>query len=171
MAKILGVKFKNTAKVYYFAPAEGESDYKEKSGVIVETAKGLEYGTVVFGVKEVPDSEIVHPLKTVIRKATEKDEKTVLENERKIPEAMEYANEKIAELKLNMKLIGCEFAFDGKKMVFFFTSDNRVDFRELVKILAARFHQRIELRQAAARAFFTAMRCCFVVVCLAVFSD
>ena len=151
MAKILGVKFKNTAKVYYFAPAEGESDYKEKSGVIVETAKGLEYGTVVFGVKEVPDSEIVHPLKTVVRKATEKDEKTVLENERKIPEAMEYANEKIAELKLNMKLIGCEFAFDGKKMVFFFTSDNRVDFRELVKILAARFHQRIELRQVGIR--------------------
>ena len=151
MAKIIGVKFKNTAKTYYFAPAEGETDYPERSGVIVETAKGLEYATVVFGLKEVPDKEIVHPLKQVVRKATEKDEKTVKDNEKKIPEAMEYANQKIAELKLNMKLIGCEYAFDGKKIVFFFTSDNRVDFRELVKILASRFHQRIELRQVGIR--------------------
>ena len=151
MAKIIGVKFKNTAKTYYFAPAEGETDYPERSGVIVETAKGLEYATVVFGLKEVPDKEIVHPLKPVVRRATEKDEKTVRDNEKKIPEAMEYANQKIAELKLNMKLIGCEYAFDGKKMVFFFTSDNRVDFRELVKILASRFHQRIELRQVGIR--------------------
>lgn len=151
MAKILGVKFKNTAKIYYFAPQEGVNDYVEKSGVIVETAKGLEYGTVVFGVKEVDDKEIVHPLKPVIRKATEKDEKMIRENEKKIPEAMEFAAEKIAELKLNMKLIGCEYAFDGKKLAFFFTSDNRVDFRELVKILAAKFHVRIELRQVGIR--------------------
>ncbi|MBQ9734482.1 MAG: stage 0 sporulation family protein [Clostridia bacterium] len=151
MAKVIGVKFKNTAKVYYFAPAEGETDYKEKSGVVVETAKGLEYGTVVFGLKDVPDKEIVHPLKPILRKATEKDEKTVKDNEKKIPEAMEFANQKIDEMKLNMKLIGCEYAFDGKKMVFFFTSDNRVDFRELVKVLAGRFHQRIELRQVGIR--------------------
>jgi len=151
MAKIIGVKFKNTAKVYYFAPAEGESEYPEKSGVVVETAKGLEYGTVVFGLKEVSDSEIVHPLKPILRRATEKDEKKVLENEKKIPEAMEYANEKIAELKLTMKLIGCEYAFDGKKIVFYFTSDGRVDFRELVKVLAAKFHLRIELRQVGIR--------------------
>lgn len=151
MAKILGVKFKNTAKIYYFAPQEGVDDYVEKSGVIVETAKGLEYGTVVFGVKEVDDKEIVHPLKPVIRKATEKDEKMIKENEKKIPDALEFATEKIAELKLNMKLIGCEYAFDGKKLAFFFTSDNRVDFRELVKVLAAKFHVRIELRQVGIR--------------------
>ena len=117
----------------------------------METAKGLEYGTVVLGIKEVDDKDIVHPLKPVLRKATEKDEKTVRDNEKKIPEAMDYANKKIEELKLQMKLIGCEYAFDGKKMVFYFTSDNRVDFRELVKVLAAKFHQRIELRQVGIR--------------------
>ena len=151
MAKILGVKFKNTAKTYYFAPQEGVDDYIEKSGVIVETAKGQEYGTVVFGVKEVDDKEIVHPLKPVIRKATEKDEKNIRENEKKIPYTMNFANEKIQELKLNMKLIGCEYAFDGKKIVFLFTADNRIDFRELVKVLAAKFHVRIELRQVGIR--------------------
>lgn len=151
MAKIIGVKFKNTAKVYYFAPAEGEVNYPEKSGVVVETAKGLEYGTVVFGLKEVDDKEIVHPLKPVLRRATEKDEKTVRDNEKKIPEAMDFAQEKITEMNLDMKLIGCEYAFDGKKLVFYFTSDGRVDFRELVKVLAARFHLRIELRQVGIR--------------------
>ena len=150
MAKILGVKFKNTAKIYYFAPEEGV-EYQEKSGVIVETAKGMEYGTVAIPVTDVPDEEIVHPLKPVIRKATEKDEKTIRDNEKKIPDALEYANQKIAELNLNMKLIGCEYAFDGKKLAFFFTSDNRVDFRELVKLLAAKFHVRIELRQIGIR--------------------
>jgi cell fate regulator YaaT (PSP1 superfamily) len=150
MAKIVGVKFKNTAKIYYFAPEEGV-EYQEKSGVIVETAKGLEYGTVVLGVTDMPDEKIVHPLKPIIRKATEKDEKTVRENEKKIPDAMEFANEKIAEMNLPMKLIGCEFAFDGKKVVFYFTADNRVDFRELVKVLATKFHLRIELRQVGIR--------------------
>ena len=151
MEKIIGVKFKNTAKVYYFAPANDTDVYEEKSGVIVETAKGLEYGTVVFGVKEVSEKEIVHPLKPVLRKATEKDEKTVKDNEKKIPDALHYAEEKIREMKLEMKLIGCEFAFDGKTLVFFFTSDGRVDFRELVKVLAAKFHLRIELRQIGIR--------------------
>ena len=151
MAKVIGVKFKNTAKVYYFAPANETEVYEEKTGVVVETAKGLEYGTVVFGAKEVDDSEIVHPLKPIVRKATEKDEKTVRDNEKKIPEAMEFAEEKIKELGLVMKLIGCEYAFDGKKIVFFFTADGRVDFRELVKVLASRFHLRIELRQVGIR--------------------
>ena len=151
MAKIIGVKFKNTAKVYYFSPASPDEVYEKNSGVVVETAKGLEYGTVVFGVKEVDDSEIVHPLKPIIRKATEKDEKTVKANEEKIPEAMEFAQEKIQELNLDMKLIGCEYAFDGKKVVFYFTADGRIDFRELVKVLAARFHLRIELRQVGIR--------------------
>ena len=151
MAKILGVKFKNTAKVYYFAPENDNEVYQEKSGVIVETAKGLEYGTVVFGVKEVDDKEIVHPLKKVIRKATEKDERNIRENEKKIPEAMEIAQEKITQHNLDMKLIGCEYSFDGKKLVFFFTAEGRIDFRELVKDLAARFHVRIELRQVGIR--------------------
>ena len=151
MAKIIGVKFKNTAKTYYFAPADENEIYEEKSGVVVETAKGLEYATVVFGVREVPESEIVHPLKKILRKATEKDQKTVLDNEKKVPEAMAFASEKIAELKLDMKLVGCEYAFDGKKVVFFFTSDGRVDFRELVKVLASKLHLRIELRQIGIR--------------------
>ncbi len=151
MAKIVGVKFKNTAKIYYFAPANETEEYEEHSGVVVETSKGLEYGTVVFGAKEVDDKEIVHPLKKILRKATEKDEKTVKDNEKKIPDAMAFAQEKIRELQLDMKLIGCEYAFDGKKVVFFFTADGRIDFRELVKVLAAKLHLRIELRQVGIR--------------------
>lgn len=151
MAKVIGVKFKNTLKTYYFSPANDKDVYPEKSGVIVETAKGLEYGTVVFGVKEIADSEIVHPLKPVVRKATEKDERKVKENQEKIPAAMEYAEKKIVEQKLDMKLIGAEYSFDGKKIVFYFTSDGRVDFRELVKVLAAHFRLRIELRQIGIR--------------------
>ncbi len=151
MAKIIGVKFKNTAKVYYFAPASLTDVYEKNSGVIVETAKGLEYGTVTFGIKEVPDNEIVHPLKPILRKATPKDIKNVKANEEKIPEALEFANKKIEERKLDMKLIGCEYSFDGKKLVFFFSADDRVDFRELVKDLAAHFRVRIELRQIGIR--------------------
>ena len=150
MAKVIGVKFKNTAKVYYFAPAENEI-YKEDDGVIVETSKGVEYGTVVFGVKEIPDEEISHPLKPIVRKATPKDMKRVKANEEKIPEALEYAGKKISELNLNMKLIGCEYSFDGNKLTFYFSADNRIDFRELVKLLAANFKVRIELRQVGIR--------------------
>ena len=151
MAKVIGIKFKNTAKVYYFSPEKEGEEYLENSGVIVETAKGLEYGTVVFGEKEVPDKDIIHPLKPILRKATEKDLKQVSDNEKKIPSAMEYAQTKIQEMNIDMKLIGCEYAFDGKKIVFYFTSDGRVDFRELVKVLAAHFHLRIELRQIGIR--------------------
>ncbi len=150
MAKIIGVKFKNTAKVYYFAPLEGD-DYPENSGVVVETSKGVEYGTVVIPVKEVDDASLTHPLKSVIRKATAKDLARMKENESKIPQAMEYANEQIREQKLEMKLIGCEYSFDGKKLVFYFTSESRVDFRELVKVLASHFRLRIELRQVGIR--------------------
>ena len=151
MAKIIGVKFKNTAKIYYFGVNDGKTDYPEKSGVIVETSKGLEYGTVAFGVREVADDKIRYPLKPVIRKATEQDEKTRAESEAKIPEAMAIANEKIEEHGLKMKLVGCDYAFDGKKVVFYFTADNRIDFRDLVKDLAAKFHTRIELRQIGIR--------------------
>ena len=151
MAKIIGVKFKNTAKVYYFSPANEKDKYQIGSGVIVETAKGLEYATVVFDVKEVSDSEIVHPLKPVVRKATEKDEKIMRENNKKIPDAMEFAEEKIKEQNLDMKLIGAEFSFDGKKLIFYFSAEGRIDFRELVKVLAGHFHLRIELRQVGIR--------------------
>ncbi len=151
MAKIIGVKFKNTSKIYYFAPQNDKEVYEEKQGVIVETAKGLEYATVVFGVKEVKDEEIVHPLKSIIRKATEKDEQKIKENEAKIPEALEFAEKCIQDKKLDMKLIGCEYSYDGKKLVFFFSSDGRVDFRELVKDLASHFKVRIELRQIGIR--------------------
>jgi len=151
MAKIIGVKFKNTAKVYYFSPANDTDVYEEKSGVVVETAKGLEYGTVVFGVKEIPDEELTHPLKPVLRKASAKDEKKVKENEAKIPDTMEKVQEKISARNLDMKLVGCEYSFDGKKLVVYFTADGRVDFRELVKDLASEFHLRIELRQIGIR--------------------
>ena len=151
MAKIIGIKFKNTAKVYYFSPENENAEYQKNTGVIVETAKGMEYGTVVFGVKEVDDSEIVHPLKPIVRKATEKDEKLMRENEKRIPEAIKIANEKILARNLDMKLVGAEFSYDGKKLIFYFSSDGRVDFRELVKDLATRFHVRIELRQIGVR--------------------
>ncbi len=151
MAKILGVKFKNTAKIYYFAPADENSRYKVDSGVIVETAKGLEYGTVTFDVKEVDDKEIVHPLKKVVRQATAKDEKIIADNQKKIPETMRFAEQKILERKLDMKLIGCEYSFDGKKILFYFSAENRIDFRELVKDLATHFHVRIELKQIGIR--------------------
>ena len=150
MAKIVGIKFKNTAKVYYFSPAPNE-EYVEGDGVIVETVRGIEYATVVFGEKIVDDKELSHELKPIIRKATKKDKDVVKRNEERIPEAMRIAEEKIQKQKLDMKLVGCEFAFDGKKVVFFFTADGRIDFRELVKELATVFKIRIELRQVGIR--------------------
>ena len=149
MAKIVGVKFKNTSKVYYFAPTDNQ--YTEGEGVIVETAKGLEFATVVFGIKEVDDKECVLPLKPVVRKATQKDLENIKKNQEKVPAALKIAEEKVAKQNLKMKLVGCEYSFDGKKVVFFFTADGRVDFRELVKVLASRFHLRIELRQVGIR--------------------
>ena len=151
MAKIIGVKFKNTAKVYYFSPANDKEKYPENSGVVVETSKGLEYGTVVISEKEVPEEELKHPLKPIVRKATEKDQRRMEENQKKIPEAMKVTQEKIRELNLEMKLIGAEYSFDGKKLTVFFSADDRVDFRELVKNLAQAFKTRIELRQVGIR--------------------
>ncbi len=151
MAKVIGVKFKNTAKVYYFAPANEQDVYVENQGVIVETSKGVEYGTIVFGVKEIAEENISHPLKPVLRIATEKDEQKNKKNQEKIPEAMDYAAKKIEELGLEMKLIGCEYSFDGNKLTYYFSADERIDFRELVKVLAANFKVRIELRQVGIR--------------------
>lgn len=146
MVKVVSVKFKNGGKPYYFAPKDGDV-YEKGAGVIVETAKGLEYATVAEPACEVEDTEIVAPLKPVVRIATQRDEEQVKRNAERRGEAMVTAKEKIAARGLEMKLVDCEFAFDGSKIVFYFTSENRVDFRELIKDLSSAFHMRIELRQ------------------------
>ena len=149
MAKIVGIRFKNTAKVYYFAP--GKETFKRGDGVIVETARGVEFGTVTIEVKDVDDSEIVQPLKPIIRKATQADLDRLKKNQEKEPEAVRICNEKIAARGLEMKLINAEYTFDGSKIIFYFTAPGRVDFRDLVKDLAAVFKIRIELRQIGIR--------------------
>ena len=149
MAKVIVIKFKKGCKSYYFR-TDG-NQYKKGQGVIVETSRGVEYATVVDPEKEVPDASIVSPLKPVLRAATEKDEATVARNEEKRPQAIRLCKEKIAKRNLDMKLIDCEFTFDGSKVIFYFTAPDRVDFRDLVKDLAAVFHIRIELRQVGIR--------------------
>ena len=149
MEKIVGIKFKNTAKVYYFAP--GNEKFVRNDGVIVETARGVEYGTVVIEPKEVDDSEIVQPLKPIIRKATKADTERLKRNEDKAAEAMRVCAEKIEAHKLNMKLVSAEYTFDGSKLIFNFSAPGRIDFRDLVKDLAQVFRIRIELRQIGIR--------------------
>ena len=150
MEKIVGIRFKNTAKVYYFAP--GDETFKKGDGVIVETARGVEFGTVSIEVKEVDEKEIVSPLKPIIRKATKDDIARRKRNEEKEPEALRIFAEKIkARNMTDMKPINAEYAFDGSKIIFYFTSPGRVDFRDLVKDLASVFRVRIELRQIGIR--------------------
>lgn len=149
MAKIVGIKFAHAKKIYYFDPKE--EFYKEGSGVIVETARGVEYGIVAIEPKDVDDSEVVQPLKPIVRRANNKDAERVKRNEARRPDAMKLANEKVLARGLNMKLVDCEFAFDGSKVVFYFTAVGRIDFRELVKDLASAFKLRIELRQIGTR--------------------
>ena len=149
MAEIIGVKFKNTAKVYYFAPKNEE--YKKDSGVIVETARGVEFARVAIERKTVDDKDIVQPLKPVIRAATEKDLERCKMLAEKEADAKKEAEEAIAKHGLKMKLIDAEYTFDGSKLVFYFTAPGRIDFRELVKDLAQHFHTRIELRQVGIR--------------------
>ena len=149
MAEIIGVTFKEGGKVYYFAPGKG--NYKQGKGVIVETSRGVEYATVVMPRTEVSEDKLVLPLKPVIRIANEKDEATHRKNIEKKDEAMATVREKIEKHGLNMKLIDCEFAFDGAKAVFYYSAPQRVDFRELVKDLSATFRMRIELRQVGIR--------------------
>lgn len=151
MEKIVGVKFKNTPKVYYFAPETPDSEYKEGEGVIVETAKGPEYAVIVFGTKEVEDDKVIQPLKPVIRRITEKEAALMKENDAKAFKTAKIAEEKAIAHGLDMKISGAEYSFDGKKIVFYFTSDTRVDFRELVKDLASTFKSRIELHQIGVR--------------------
>jgi Uncharacterized homolog of PSP1 len=144
-ATIIGVRFKNSCKSYYFDPKG--IDFKEGEGVIVETARGVEYGTVVTANKEVEDKDVVQPLKPVIRKATDKDTQQLKKNEEMKAEALRIATEKILKHKLNMKLVDVEYTFDRNKIIFYFTANGRVDFRDLVKDLASVFRVRIELRQ------------------------
>lgn len=149
MTKVIGVRFRTAGKIYFFAP--GKFDVKQGIHVIVETARGVEYGRVVSGPKEVKDEEVVQPLKSVIRIATEQDHRTEEKNREKEKEAFKICLEKIRKHQLEMKLIDAEYTFDNNKVLFYFTADGRIDFRELVKDLAAVFRTRIELRQIGVR--------------------
>ncbi|MFA6309012.1 MAG: stage 0 sporulation family protein [Clostridia bacterium] len=149
MVSVVGVRFKKGGKIYYFDP--GEFEIEMNSHVIVETARGIEYGLVVIPKREIEDEEIVSPLKSVIRIATEEDAKHAEENEKKEKEALETCLKKIKEHDLNMKLVDVEYTFDNNKVLFYFTAEGRIDFRELVKDLAAIFKTRIELRQIGVR--------------------
>lgn len=149
MVTVVGVRFKKAGKIYYFDP----SDIKISKGdsVIVETARGIEYGDCVIGPKQINENEIVSPLKNVLRKADEHDIKIHEENIKKEKQAFDICAEKIEQHSLIMKLIDVEYTFDNNKVIFYFTADGRVDFRELVKDLATIFKTRIELRQIGVR--------------------
>ena len=149
MTKVIGVRFRQAGKIYFFAP--GKLHIKQGDKVIVETARGVEFGSVVTGPKEVPDEEIMQPLKSVIRIATEEDKRTEEKNREKEKEAFDICLEKIRKHELDMKLINAEYTFDNNKVLFYFTAEGRIDFRELVKDLAAVFRTRIELRQIGVR--------------------
>lgn len=149
MTKVIGVRFRKAGKIYFFSP--GKLEIKRGDQVIVETARGVEFGNVVSGPKEVADDEITQPLKAVIRVATEEDRKTEEKNRKKEKEAFDICLEKIHKHGLEMKLIDAEYTFDNNKVLFYFTADGRIDFRELVKDLAAVFRTRIELRQIGVR--------------------
>ena len=149
MQTVIGVRFKKAGKIYYFSP--GKLEIAPGDDVIVETARGVEYGKTVIGPREVPDEEVVLPLKVVHRKATEADARKVEENHRREQEAFAICEQKIAAHHLEMKLVDVEYTFDVNKIVFYFTADGRVDFRELVKDLASVFRTRIELRQIGVR--------------------
>lgn len=149
MAIIIGIKFKPDGRVYYFDP--DNKQFHDRDRVVVETAKGMECGYAVGCNRDVPQSQIVSPLKKVIRKADDADLKRIEENSQKAKKAFDFCEKQIAKLKLEMKLINVEVSFDSGKMLFFFTADGRVDFRELVKVLASNFKTRIELRQVGVR--------------------
>ena len=149
MIRVSGVRFKPAGKVYYFDPAE--LDPRMGDNVVVETARGIEYGTVAYDVKEVKDSEIVSPLKPIIRIADENDRIRHIENQKKKDRALALCQDKINRHGLDMKLVDVEYTFDNSKVIFYFTADGRVDFRELVKDLAGVFKMRIELRQIGVR--------------------
>ncbi|WP_291579264.1 PSP1 domain-containing protein [Clostridium sp. UBA6640] len=149
MVTVIGVRFKKAGKIYYFNPSG--LDIKKGDFVVVETARGVEFGECVIGIKNISEEEIVSPLKNVIRKAEPEDIEKDIENKRKEKEAYDICIEKISKHGLDMKLIDVEYTFDNNKVIFYFTADGRVDFRELVKDLASIFRTRIELRQIGVR--------------------
>ena len=149
MAEVISIRFKEVGKNYYFDPQN--VTFKKGDKVIVETARGLEFGEVTIGNRTIPDEEITAPLKPVLRMATQEDIETVEDNKLKEKQAFDICVKKIAVHKLDMKLVDVEYTFDRNKILFYFTADNRVDFRELVKDLASVFHTRIELRQIGVR--------------------
>lgn len=149
MIKVIGVRFRNAGKIYYFSP--GKLEIKSGDHVIVETARGVEYGHVVLGNREVEDNKVVQPLKSVIRMANKDDETREMNNRRKEKDAFKICQEKIRKHNLEMKLIDVEYTFDNNKILFYFTADGRIDFRDLVKDLASVFKTRIELRQVGVR--------------------
>lgn len=149
MVKVIGVRFRQAGKIYYFDP--GELPIEKEMAVIVETVRGVEYGKVVIGIRYVNEDEVVLPLKKVMRIASVKDDQQMKENERDAKEALQICQEKIHRHDLEMKLVGAEYTFDRNKIIFYFTADGRVDFRELVRDLAAVFRTRIELRQIGVR--------------------
>lgn len=149
MVKVIGVRFRTAGKIYYFDP--GKLEVKRNDHVIVETARGIEYGTVVGDPREVEEDNVVQPLKAVLRVATQKDDEQEAENKKKEKEAYHICLEKIRKHDLQMKLIDAEYTFDNNKVLFYFTADGRIDFRELVKDLASVFKTRIELRQIGVR--------------------
>lgn len=149
MIKVIGVRFRTAGKVYYFDPLE--FNINKGDHVIVETARGIEFGSVVSGIKQVSDDEVVQPLKPVLRVATPRDIEQEAENKKREKEAYRICLEKIREHELDMKLIDAEYTFDNNKVLFYFTADGRIDFRELVKDLASIFKTRIELRQIGVR--------------------
>lgn len=149
MVKVAGVRFKTAGKVYYFDP--GDLEVKMGDNVIVETARGMEFGTVTMDIAEIHENDVVAPLKKIVRIANEQDRKQHIENVKKKERAMKLCQEKVDKHGLVMKLIDVEYTFDNSKIVFYFTADGRVDFRELVKDLAGVFKMRIELRQIGVR--------------------
>ena len=149
MIKVIGVRFRTAGKIYFFDPVQ--FDIKRGDHVIVETARGVEYGTVVCDPKEVEEDQVIQPLKAVLRVATAKDDEQEKSNKEKEREAFKICLEKIRKHELDMKLIDAEYTFDNNKVLFYFTADGRIDFRELVKDLAAVFKTRIELRQIGVR--------------------
>lgn len=149
MQTIVGIRFKKAGKIYYFDPAGALVE--PGSFVIVETSRGQEFGEVVVGSREVGNEDVVHPLKRVVRLADEEDCQKILENRQKEEEAFDIGRQKIVEHNLDMKLVDVEFTFDRSKVIFYFTAEGRVDFRELVKDLASIFRTRIELRQIGVR--------------------
>lgn len=149
MTKIVGVRFRNAGKIYYFDPVDFEISAGQK--VIVETARGIEYGHVLIGVREVGDESVTQPLRKVIRIATPEDDEAALQNKEKEMAAKDICLEKIKKHDLQMKLVDVEYTFDNNKILFYFTADGRIDFRELVKDLASVFKTRIELRQIGVR--------------------